>query len=121
MGLDSTNINRLSKEIKMFNFQKILQNMYISSLSHAQSHWTLLDPTDCSPPGSSVRGTSQSRILELVAISSFIGSSQPRNRTLASFPALAGRFFTTEPLGKPLPHFHSFLLLLGAESFNHIY
>ena len=33
------------------------------------------DPTDCSPPGSSVQGISQARILEWVAISSSRGSS----------------------------------------------
>ena len=31
---------------------------------------TLCDPTDCSPPGSSVRGILQETILEWVAISS---------------------------------------------------
>ena len=34
-----------------------------------QSCPTLCDPTDCSPPGSSVHGVSQARILEWVAIS----------------------------------------------------
>ena len=32
---------------------------------------TLCDPVDCSPPGSSVRGILQARILEWIAISSF--------------------------------------------------
>ena len=35
----------------------------------AQSYLTLCDPMDCSPPGSSVHGISQARILEWVAIS----------------------------------------------------
>ena len=35
-----------------------------------QSCLTLCDPMDCSPPGSSVIGTLQARILEWVAISS---------------------------------------------------
>ena len=35
----------------------------------AQSCPTLCDPTDCSPPGSSVHGISQARILEWVATS----------------------------------------------------
>ena len=35
------------------------------------------DPMDCSPPGSSVHGIFQARILEWIAISSFWGSSQP--------------------------------------------
>ena len=34
----------------------------------AQSCLTLCDPVDCSPPGSSVRGILQARILEWVAI-----------------------------------------------------
>ena len=40
-----------------------------------QSCLTLCDPMDCSPPGSSVHGIFQARILELVAISSSRGSS----------------------------------------------
>ena len=34
-----------------------------------QSCLTLCDPMDCSPPGSSVHGISQARVLEWVAIS----------------------------------------------------
>ena len=40
---------------------------------------TLWDPMDCSPPGSSVHGISQARILEWVAIAFSRGSSQPRD------------------------------------------
>ena len=36
------------------------------------------DPMDCSPPGSSVRGILQARILEWVALPSSRGSSPPR-------------------------------------------
>ena len=61
---------------------------------------TLCDPMDYSPPGSSVHGIFQARILEWVAISSSRGSSQPGIKPAS--PALAGEFFTTEPLGKPL-------------------
>ena len=47
-------------------------------------------------PGSSVHGIIQARILELVAISSSRGSSQPRDQTQVSMsPALAGGLFTT--------------------------
>ena len=53
---------------------------------------TLFDPVDCSPPGFSVHGKSQARILEWVAISSSRGSSQPRDRTRVS--CSANRFFT---------------------------
>ena len=40
---------------------------------------TLWDPMDCNPPGFSVRGISQARIVQWVAISSSRGSSQPRD------------------------------------------
>ena len=53
---------------------------------------TLGDPMDCSPPGSSVHGILQARILEWVAISFSRGSSRPRNQTQVS--SIAGRFFT---------------------------
>ena len=55
-----------------------------------QSCPTLCDPMDYSPPGSSVHGISQARILEWVAISISKGSSLPRDRTWVSF---SGRFF----------------------------
>ena len=113
----------------------------------AQSCPTLCGPMDCSPPGSSIHGIFQARVLEWVAISfsrwvifltlgskpslphcrwilyqlnhkgtspwnspgqntgvgnlSFSrGSSQLRD--LAQVSCIAGRFFTTEPPGKPL-------------------
>ena len=47
----------------------------------AQSCLALCDPVDCSPPGSSVRGILQARILEWVAIPFSRGSSRPRNQT----------------------------------------
>ena len=55
---------------------------------------------DYSSPDSYVRGVSQARILEWVAISFSRGSSLPEIESAS--PALAGGFFTTEPLGKPL-------------------
>ena len=61
-----------------------------------QSCPTLCDPMDCIPPGSSVRGISQARILEWVAISSSRDLPNPgiEPASLAS-PVLASRFFTT--------------------------
>ena len=58
----------------------------------------LCDPMHSSPPGSSVYGTSQARILEWVGISLFSGFSLPRIEPVS--PALEGRFFTTVPPGK---------------------
>ena len=50
-----------------------------------------LRPVDCSPPGSSVHGILQARILEWVAISFSRGSSQPRDRSWVTH--IAGRRF----------------------------
>ena len=69
----------------------------------AQSCPTPCHSMGCSPPGSSVHGIFQARILEGVAISCFRRFSWPRDWTesLAS-AALAGRFLTTAPSGKPI-------------------
>ena len=53
---------------------------------------TLCDPLDCSPPGSSVHGILQARILQWVAMPSSKGSFQPRDWT--HWSRIAGRFFT---------------------------
>ena len=72
----------------------------------AQSCLTLCNPVDCSPPGSSVHGISQARILEWVAISSSRGFSRPRTQThVFCLSCTAGRFFTIKPSGKPQLHF----------------
>ena len=46
---------------------------------------TLCDPMNHSPPESSVHEILQARILEWIAMPSFRGSSQPRDRTLISY------------------------------------
>ena len=68
-----------------------------------QSFLTLHDPADCSPPGSSVHGILQARILEWAAMPSSRGSSQPRDwtRVLMSL-TLASRFFITSVSSNPL-------------------
>ena len=47
---------------------------------------------DCSPPGSSVHGIFQARILDCVAMPSSRGSSQPKDWTQVF--CISGRFFT---------------------------
>ena len=51
----------------------------IAQLLLSQSCPTLCNPMDYSPPGSSVHGVLQARILEWVAMPSSRGSSQPRD------------------------------------------
>ena len=63
---------------KALSQDKTLEGMHAKSL---QSCPTLCDPMDCSPPGPSVHGILQARILKWVAIPSSSKSSQPRDRT----------------------------------------
>ena len=60
---------------------------------------TLGDLTDCSLPGSSVRGISKARILEWVVIS--YSRDCPDRGIEPRSPVLAGGFFTTVPSGNP--------------------
>ena len=57
----------------------------------AQSFQTLCDPMDCNPPGSSVQGILQARILEWVAIPLSRGYSWPRDQIWISHTT--DRFF----------------------------
>ena len=61
-----------------------------------QSCLTLWDPTDCSPPDSSVHGILPARILECVAILSSRGLPDPGIKPMSlKSPAFAGGFLTT--------------------------
>jgi len=57
---------------------------------------------DCSPPGSSVHGIFQARILECIAISFLLQGIFPTQGWNQLSPALAGRFFITAPPGRSL-------------------
>ena len=82
---------------------------------HWVSEWKLLsqiqlcDPMECSPPGSSVHGILQARILEWEAIPSSRGFSQPRDRTQVFH--IAGRFFTIWATREALYICNTFLLM----------
>ena len=62
----------------------------------------LCDPMDCSPPGSSVHGVLQARILAWVPMPSSRRSSWLRDWTrVSSGSCIPGGFFTAEPSGHP--------------------
>ena len=91
-------------QLKMLNLISTETCIYIYMYVYlcvliTQSCPTLYDPMNCSLPGSSVHGILQARIQEWVVISFPRGSSRPRDQTWIS--NIAGRFFTTEPPGKP--------------------
>ena len=66
---------------------------------------TLCDPMHCRPPGTSVHGILQARILQWVAMPSSRGSSWPRDRILIScVSCIAGRFFTVWATRKNFSH-----------------
>ena len=65
----------------------------------AQSCPTLCNPTDCSPPVSSVHGILQARILEWVAISFFRDLPDPGMKP--GSPTLQADSLLSEPPGKP--------------------
>ena len=84
----------------------------------AQSCPTLFDPVDCSPPGSTVHGIFQARILEWVAISFSRGSSWPRDRTQVS--CIAGIFFTDWAMREASVQLICRLLLLLLSHFSQV-
>ena len=60
------------------------------------NHVGLCEPMDCGPPGSSVHGILQARILEWFAMPFSRRPSRPMvDPTSLMSPALAGGFFTT--------------------------
>ena len=82
----------------MFCFSDCICIVYLVS----QSCPILLDSFDCNPPGSSVHGIFQVRILEWVAISFFGVSSRPRDWTWVScVSVLQVNSSLAEPSGKP--------------------
>ena len=67
----------------------------VTWLNAVKSRLTLCDPMDCSPPGSSDQGISQTRTLDWVAISNSKRSFRPKDQTCVS--CIVGEFFTAEP------------------------
>ena len=80
----------------LFGDPRLLINLSRKWLS--QLCLTLCDHMDCGPPGSSVHGILQARVLEWIAIPFSRWSFQPRDLTQVS--CIAGRFFTVWATGK---------------------
>ena len=84
-----TQIHHIQLTIVVHSFSSLL--ICVCVCVCGQSYPTLCDPTDCSPPCSSVHGIFQARILEWVAISYSGGSSLPRDLTCVSWVSCIGR------------------------------
>ena len=70
-------------DIRNYSSNKIIYFLvtgyFFASTFYTTSCLTLCNPVDHGPPGSSVQGILQARILEWVATPSSMGSSQPRD------------------------------------------
>ena len=86
----------LSKDLKKVRVQANLSESVSRSVV---SNSLQLHAINCCPPGSSVHGISQVKILECIAISPSRGSS--RHKEWIHISGLASGFFTTEPRWKP--------------------
>ena len=82
------------------SFQALINQIFVVTLGYFSFHARVsagsvvshsLQSMDCSPPGSSVHGISQARVLGWVAISYSRGSSQPRDWTRISCVSCIGR------------------------------
>ena len=104
-------------------YQSLLREVWSTSVevvcvrvcahSVAKTCPTLCDHVGYSPPGSSVHGILQTRILEWVAISSSKASSGPRDQTCVSCISCIGKqILYTEPPGKPHGSYKSSFQLL---------
>ena len=93
-GLNETRVLNVSWQ-KEFNETAAAKSL--------QSSLTLYDPMDYSPPGFSVPGNLQARILEWVVVPSFRWPSQPRDWTCISCIYLHWQtgFLPLAPPGKP--------------------
>ena len=103
-----------------FSFSQVLSNvcLYFFLLLAAVVSDSC-DPMDCRPPGSSVNGILQARILEWVAISYSRGSSQPRDPTQVS--CIAVRVFITwaTNLFAHVFHIYVFKVVTSVDSGSH--
>ena len=71
--------------------REVFLGTYVCACAHAQSYPTLRHPMNCSPPGSSVPGILQTRILGWLAMPSSRRSSPPRDRNAVFLRLLRGR------------------------------
>ena len=93
-----------------FLFSNVLSLLFHLRVKSLQWCLTLCDPTDCSPPGSSVHGILQAKLLERVAMKGTLLTQEP-NPSLMSL-VLAGGFFTTSPTWEAPSFIYSTLMLV---------
>ena len=104
---------RLINHMFSGGFHAVISFYVLYSCMYAQSWLTLCDPLDCSPPGSSLHGIFQARILEWVSISFSRDSSQSRDQTHVSCVSwIAGSSLPPKPSGKYIDSVSQLFFLL---------
>ena len=105
-GIELTSLHLLHWQVDslpLSHLRSPILSIKVKESEGVQSCPTLCDPIECSPPGSSVHGIFQVRMLEPVAMPSSRGSSQPMDQThISCVSGHVGALFATEPQGKPL-------------------
>ena len=99
MGLQIQLLCLYSFSVVEGRFWDLVSKVVHCNLLVTQSCPSVCNPMDCSPPGSTVHGISQARILEWVAIPFSRGSSRPSVPTRVSADSLP-----SEPPGKSLKY-----------------
>ena len=102
MGSIPGHVTKISHATWCSQKKKII---YIYICIKTQLCLTLCEPIDGSPPGSSVHGILQARILDWVAMSSSRGSSQPRDRSRS--PAVHAHSLHLSHQGSTHTHTHT--------------
>ena len=82
---------RRSSHLPQLPWSQLVHHCVCVCAMSLQSCPAVCDPVDCSPPGSSVHGVLQARVLEWVFTSSSRGSSRPRDGTRVSHVSCIGR------------------------------
>ena len=92
LGMSTVSVNTQQSREECYEDPLLIKLAAASEVKVAQLCSTLCRPMDCYPPGSSVHGVLQARVLEWVAISFSRGSFQSKDSTQVS--CIAGRLFT---------------------------
>ena len=90
--MQGAGLNRGTEAGQTTEARECARHMSVRACLVTQPCLTLRNPMDCSPPGSSLHGILQARILEWVAMLCSRGSSQPRDRTHLSYVSGIGRW-----------------------------
>ena len=118
VGLRKRSLHKLFSPATLFTIPCLLYTLLVwcGCVSHSVVPDSLR-PIDYSPPGSSVHGILQARILEWVAIPFSRRSSQSCYQT--GSPALQADSLPSEPPGKPLIESYIFSKITNRERIQH--